>query len=487
MAIQTLKHIAFKTWAATAVAVPLCLWILSRWDRTGGLIIPLTVLTVLFLFCYAASGWLASQLALHMIPPLLHEAGIWERSGDMDKAERTYQKALSVYDSFLMPPGSRRSGIPSLVSRMARMYTAQTEKHETADAFLERYLEVDPTDTEIAQTWLQTRAYHGGLLPQQQELATRIGDAHATDVAIQITLARLYLQAKQTDFPALQVYRRVRSMSPEKFRALAVDLSRVFLEEGRSDEWALPVYLQAARQETAWETLRCGLAACLRWVLPSEHNTKWLAQARSIIGNVDDDALVRMSSGFVPPSGSYRIESPASQPTRLVGGPPLKSVWDRLGKQGAYLTGRIGKGITAAAHVLRRSPGLRRTITWSLTAGLGILVIVFLINTVGYLTPSAPPEPQPVVLPAAAPAPPPMPFTLQVAAYLKPEHAEHYLEELRKQAIDAYIVKAHSNDKTWYQVRIAHFPNKAEALAYGSDLKSKGLIEDFYVAKDQVP
>ena len=80
-----------------------------------------------------------------------------------------------------------------------------------------------------------------------------------------------------------------------------------------------------------------------------------------------------------------------------------------------------------------------------------------------------------------------MPFTLQVAAYLKPEHAENYLEELRKQAIDAYVVKAHSNDKTWYQVRIAHFPDKAEALAYGSDLKSKGLIEDFYVAKDQIP
>ncbi len=487
MAIQTLKHTAFKTWTATAVAVPLCLWMLSQWDRTGGLAVPLTVLTVLFTLCYAGSGWLASQLALRMIHPLLHEAGIWERSGDMDKAERTYRKVLSVYDSFLMAPAARRSGIPALVSRMARMYAAQTEKLETADGFLEFYLEIDPTDTEIAQTWLQARAYHEGLTPRQQELASRIGEAHADDMTIQVALARLYLLARQTDFPALQVYRRVMSTSPEKFKDLAVDLSRVFLAEGRSDEWALPVYIEAARQEASWETLRCGLAACLRWVLPSERNTAWLAQARSIIGNPDNDTLVRMSSGFVPPSGSYRMESPAARPTALSGGPNLRNAWDRLKERGTNFTGSIRKGGTAVVHALRRSPRLRRGITWSLTAALGLLVTAFLINTVGYLTPSTPPEPQPAVLPATTPAPPPMPFTLQVAAYLKPEHAERYLEALRKQSIDVYVVKAHSNEKTWYQVRIAHFPDKAEALAYGSDLKARGLIEDFYVAKDQTP
>ncbi len=487
MAIQTLKHTAFKIWAATAVAVPLCLGILSQWDRTGGLAVPLTVLAVLFFICYAGSGWLASRLAQRMILPLLHEAGVWERSGDMDRAERAYQKVLSLYGSFLIAPAARRSGVPALVSRMARMYAAQTEKHEAADGFLERYLEIDPSDTEIAQTWLQARAYQGGLTPRQQELAVRIGEAQVGDTTVQVALARLYLQAKQTDFPALQVYRRVMSVSPERFADLALDLSRVFLAEGRSDEWALPVYLETARRETSWETLRCGLAACLRWVLPSERNAAWLAQARDIIGAVDDDTLARMSSGFVPPSGSYRLEGSPARPTGLTGEPNLKGALIRLLKRGSNFKERIGKGLTAVVHTLRRSPRLRRSITWSLTAGLGILTIAFLINTVGYLTPATPPEPQPVIVPATVPAPSPKPFTLQVAAYLKPEHAEHYLEELRKQSIDVYLVKAHSNDKTWYQVRIAHFPDKAEALAYGSELKARGLIEDFYVSKDQTP
>ena len=122
--------------------------------------------------------------------------------------------------------------------------------------------------------------------------------------------------------------------------------------------------------------------------------------------------------------------------------------------------------------------------TWSLIAGLGVLFTVFLINTVGYLAPSPVPEPAPqaVAPPPVQAPPPPMPYTLQVAAYLKPEHAERYLKSLRKQAIDAYVIKAPGNEKVWYQVRIAHFPDKATARSYGSGLKEKGIIEDFYVA-----
>ena len=139
-------------------------------------------------------------------------------------------------------------------------------------------------------------------------------------------------------------------------------------------------------------------------------------------------------------------------------------------------------------HV-RRSPGLRHAMTWSLITGLGVIAALFLINTVGYLTPSPVPEPAPqaVAPPPVEAPPPPMPYTLQVAAYLKPEHAERYLESLKKQAIDAYVIQAHGNDKTWYQVRIAHFPDKATARTYGSSLKEKGIIEDFYVAREQEP
>lgn len=486
--IQSLKHMAFRIWAATVISIPLSLWVLSLLNNASGLATPLLVLLVLFVLSFAGSGWLASQLALRLLPAVLHEAGVWERSGEPGKSEKAYWKALALYDSFLISPRARRVGHPPLVSRMARMYAAQTDKHAATGPFMEAYLSTYPTDHEIAESWLQTREYQGGLEPQQQDLAARIGEAHVDNMAIQTSLARLYLLAQRTDFPALQTYRRAMVSPLTTSSTMAVGLSEVFIREGRSDEWALPVYLNAAGQQPPWEELRCGIAACLRWILPSERNADLLARAKKILGRIDEEILVRMSSGFVPPIGSYPAIDTPEAGTAFDTGRPVHDSFITHVKGIGIRFNQIQHGLQKMVvdHV-RRSPGLRRAMTWSLIAGLGVIAALFLINTVGYLTPSPVPEPQPVEPPAAMRPPPPMPYTLQVAAYLKPEHAERYLESLRKQAIEAYVIKAHGNEKIWYQVRIAHFPDKATARAYGSGLKEKGIIEDFYVAREQEP
>ena len=484
-----MKHTAFKIWAAAAVAIPMTLWLLSLLKTTGGAAAPLAVLSVLLVLSYVASGWLASRAALRLMPSLLHEAGIWERNGDIERAEKVYYKALALYDSFLVSPRARRIGIPSLVARMARMYAAQADKHEDANRFMERYLSAYPADRDIAETWLQIREYQGGLSPAQQELAARIGDAHRDDAALQLTLARLYLRAKRTDFPALQTYRRALSDPRAASSVLASDLSRIFVEEGRADEWALPVYLQAARRQPPPEALRCAIAACLRWIPPSERNAHWLAEAREILGNPDKETLVHMSSGFLPPSGSYPLHEMAGRkpgrdaPRRVPGN--LSAAVQRSAQQ---LKASVLRLWRKGSDHLRQSPGLRRGVAWGLIAGLGIVAGLFVVHTIGYLTPAPTSTPAPSATPvppqAAVVPPPPMPFTLQVAAYLKPEHAERYLKDLENNGIEAYLTRAHGDGKIWYQVRIAHFPTKAAALAYGSDLKARGLIEDFYVAKD---
>lgn len=74
------------------------------------------------------------------------------------------------------------------------------------------------------------------------------------------------------------------------------------------------------------------------------------------------------------------------------------------------------------------------------------------------------------------------PFTLQVAAYLKPEHAEKYVASLKKNKLDAYWNEAVGGTKKWYQVRVSHFADKASARAYGESLKTRGIIDDFFVA-----
>ena len=482
-----MKHTAFKIWAATAVAIPLTLWLFSLLKTTGGAGGPLAVFAVLLVLSYIGSGWLASQAALRMIPSLLHEAGLWERNGDAARAEKLYYQALALYDSFLISPRARRTGIPPLVARMARMYAAQADKQEDAGRFMERYLRAYPTDRDIAETWLQTREYQGGLTHSQQEVAARIGDAHREDAALQMTLARLYLRAKRTDFPALQTYRRALADPRAASSVLASDLARIFIDEGRSDEWALPVYLQAARRQAPREALRCGIAACLRWIPPSERNAHWLAEARVMLDDPDEGTLIQMSSGFVPPSGSYPVHEMTGKP---IGGGRRRAPDDLFAAMR-----RSAQGLNASArHLwrkgvdhLRQSPRLRHGASWGLIAGLGILAAFSVVHTIGYLAPSPAPTPTPESTPVPQQTvevpPPPMPYTLQVAAYLKPEHAERYLKTLRGHGLEAYLTRAHGNDKTWYQVRIAHFPTKAEALAYGGNLKARGLVEDFYVAK----
>jgi hypothetical protein len=74
------------------------------------------------------------------------------------------------------------------------------------------------------------------------------------------------------------------------------------------------------------------------------------------------------------------------------------------------------------------------------------------------------------------------PFTLQVAAYLHRGDAEQYIQKLKQQNLNAYLTEAQGHSKKWYQVRISHFADSAEAKKYGESLKSKGLINDYYVA-----
>ncbi|MCP4625942.1 MAG: SPOR domain-containing protein [bacterium] len=69
-----------------------------------------------------------------------------------------------------------------------------------------------------------------------------------------------------------------------------------------------------------------------------------------------------------------------------------------------------------------------------------------------------------------------------VAAYLKPEYARNYVQQLKKRGLDAYWSEAVSGDKKWYQVRVSHFASKQAARDYGQRLKVQGIIDDYYVA-----
>lgn len=478
---HVLKNYAFRTWSGAVAGGLAALWLLPAIEPLtwpGGALLPAAGLMLL---CFLASGWLADGIARALLGPLMREAGIWERSGMQAEAETAFRRALSLSASFLMLPRSRRRIGAQIAARMARFYLAHPDPGPEAEAFVRAYLRRHSGDRPVVRGWLSWLEGRTAWDPATEELATRLGQEHGDDPEIQRRLAGIYLRARRRDFSAIQAYRETLSRPGET----AGDVHRLaesFLEEGRADALALETYLQAREHGADPGKFQGGLAACLRWVPETVPTAPLLTRARELLGNPDEIALRRLSAGFVPP------DMPPEPPAHAA---PMPAPTMPGRRPARYLA---AWQTACAAHVRRgrarlsmaaRSIRLRRTLKWGLPGLLALTATVLLVNTARHLAPSPDPPPAPATVAeeAAAPETPAL-FTLQVAAYRQPEHAERYLHQLRRQQLDAYIARVTSGEKTWYQVRLSQFQDKETARAYGMELKQQGVIRDFYVANN---
>jgi hypothetical protein len=115
---------------------------------------------------------------------------------------------------------------------------------------------------------------------------------------------------------------------------------------------------------------------------------------------------------------------------------------------------------------------------------MAIALIIALVAVAGwrlYHQPSSQPQPQTRHAVVAEPVITD-PFTIQVAAYLQRDDAQEVVDQLIQAGLDAFWTYATSAHRSWYQVKVSHFASREAAQAYGRGLKSKGLIDDFYVA-----
>ena len=477
---HTLKHIAFRLWGTVLLGGITILWVLPAIDFGLGpawVPLPAAVLTVVV---FLLLGRLFNRLALILVDRHVEEAATWERLGSNDAAGEAYEKALSVFDSFLISPRAKRLEAGHLTSRLTRFYLARTEKQPNSEAFIAFYLNSHPGDHEVAESWLRQARATGGLETHYHDTAARIGEALAQNRTIQQLLARLYLSEKRTDFPALQAYRRATGGSERTGRAIANAVARLFLKYGRADEWALQLYLQAGGDDQPGQELLNGVAACVHWIPETSRNRRLIEIGHQRLAGIEPEKLDMMRVGFTPPKPP---EAPAAR-TGLMArmAPAGRFVQSSLVSLGDLFIQGLHSGLALFRAFIRRmghSALIRPVLNWTAVTLLSVVVIVLIINTVRHLAQTRPPEKA-----AATPVEKIVPgkFTLQVAAYLKKNHAEKYIAELKTRGIEAYWTEATRRDKRWYQVRVAHFPDKAAARAFGQSLKKKGLIDDFYVA-----
>jgi cell division protein FtsN len=100
-------------------------------------------------------------------------------------------------------------------------------------------------------------------------------------------------------------------------------------------------------------------------------------------------------------------------------------------------------------------------------------------------TPAPPAEKPPVKVeppPSKAPAGEDG-FTLQVGSYNELAQAQERVAKLESAGVSSYVARVEIPKRgTWYRVQTGRFGNREEAVRYGTQLKSKGVVADFIVA-----
>ncbi len=481
--IHVLRHFAARIWFSLLLGGLMSLWLLPHIQDRIGIARALFAVIAILVLIYIFIGWVSTTWGLNSAKHWVHEAGTCERDGMYPEAEAAFGRAMAVFDSFLVSPFVKQKKSPSLAARIARFHLARADKHQESEEFLVSYLCAHPDDEEVAENWLNQIESRGGLREEHQEVAYRIGGAQPKNKTIQFALARFYLIMERTDFPALQTYRRVFGREDQTPPEFIDNLAGLFFQERRADEWALKIYLQAFARDKSRKKLLRGIAACLRWTPETERNTLLLQKARNCLEGIDEFQLKKMSAGFKPPAPS---PAPPKQRRKIgVGIFAVNLVRSALEKmiRGTYSAGvRTAGQLKSFSSSFKHSHAARRIFAGTVLVGLSAVVAVLIVNTINHLartdkSVAQKTEPAAVVVTD--------PFTIQVAAYLKPDYAHQYVDRLKKQGLDAYWREVTSGNKRWYQVRVSHFPDKDSARQYAESLKAKGMIDDYYVANYQ--
>jgi hypothetical protein len=495
MVTHALRHLALRLWLTVLVGGLGSLALVPLLQTLMGLTwVALPVIGFLALI-FLAMGWLLNTWAGLLIERLRAEGAVWERAGMRREASERYKALMGVVDSFMLSPGRRRRMLASLLPMMTRFYLDQERGGPLLDRLLRAHLEAHPGDADVAAKWLRMQIDQMDPPTWVHDLAQRIAEALSESDEITALLVAFYLSHGRSDHAAMGLYHRYWQAAPDFRSAKAVTLAQLLSTEGHRDLWALDVYLTAWTQGAPQEPLRPAIRRCLAVASPADAGDPLLERARALIGSVSSPSWEHRPMGADEPpvptaplaataAADADLDEEAAFVYRRRRRPRRTEAW--VTRAGRDLGSRL---LTIGPHLGRLGRWCLKQILkpWGKALGLvavALALILLIANTVEHLRPSPSPPPPPIPETTSTVSDP---FTIQVAAYLKAEDAQRVAAQLKAKGLDAYWTEAVGAKRNWYQVRIDHFATKAAARKFGEDLKTKGLINDFYVANYRSP
>jgi hypothetical protein len=419
-----LRNFGIRLWITALAAVPACFYLMPWVSRVFSGTSPVFVLFAMVVFCYGIVSFLMHLAGSHMIHKLIHEAEVWERAAIMNKARKKYLQAVRIYDSFLLSPLASAKMRRLLTRSVARFsLTSGREKKDFQQA-VPAHLATDPLDESLAVLWLEQVDRNRTDSIQSQDLLTCLANIHYDNPRLLPLLTRVFLNLGRKDFSARQLFARAME-APELNTQFGQKIQALIGEPGHG----LKQFPLRPFQE--WEQT------------PGPPVEKSFGQGPA--------ALV--ASGLKT-LGRFARHLPVT-------------IWDKAG----FYLGRF-------TAVIKKQTRWRFYVKTGIMVLLCLWLVIFIYNTLTHLQVPGPVTETQVVIEKIVPKP----FTIQVAAYLKDTHADHYVKTLKQKGIDARIKQTGGGGQTWYLIQVSEFEDKAGAAAYGSHLKSNGIIEDFFVS-----
>ena len=476
---QASKHIAVRLWISFISGSLIALLVLPLPARSMGpdfMVIP----ALLFIaISYWATGFVLKRMGLRQLNLLMNEAAVWERAGMAREARNALFQAESTLDSFFFSPFSRKNPAEKLLAQIARFQLTQAYPESSSEIVVGSYLRLFPSDREAAVKWLERVLAGRSITKQSHDIASRIGSAHGDDFDIQGMLARFYVSEDCLDFTALTTFRYLIESRKKMGDDLLLGIVDLFLSHRRADKLALEAYIMGHAKGRGGERLLEGIAACRHVILPTPLTQPLLDMADAVLEGTSPRQQAAMMARFIPENNGGEA-APKVREKRM----PRISL-RAMAKKGWILsaesTGKLFSLILVAGSRTRSllsSRSVRKAFKWGALGVFGLCVGWLAVTTVLHLAEGLKPLPQiaePETIQIGDP------FTLQVAAYLKADDARRYVDQLKDNGLDAYLVQATANNRVWFQVRVSHFKTKADARSMGETLKKRKLIDDFYV------
>jgi hypothetical protein len=480
------KHLAVRMWASLTLGGLTALVILPLLAGTFGPGLMIGPAFFFILIFYWLLGIVFATIGRRRLNRLSDEATVWARAGMAREARQALARAEAMLNSYYFSPFSRKVPATRLLAQLARFQLSQPHPEPSSEAVVGTYLRHFPRDREAAIKWLEGILKGRSTTRQSYDIAANIGASHADDLTIQRLLAQFYLAEGCCDFAALKTYRQLVDSPQPLPGELLCGIADLFLSEQRADNLALEVYERAHQQGWADSRMLEGIAACSYLVHSTPLTLPLLEKAEAILSGIHPAERQAMALRFSPDiAAGETLSSRAKKriPVLFIGALLRKAVADTVMAIGKILSAILAAGRYAKHLLLARQvrTGIKWTAMGLFSIGVGWLVVSTGLHMADDFKPVEKKAPIPVVAPVDDP------FTLQVAAYLKGDDARRYVEQLKKQGLDAYWTRDKGNDRTWYKVRVSHFKTKAEARSMGETLKSQHIIGDYYVANYKRP